>query len=89
MNFLTSLICKATKNHKAEVVKIFSKTERKVSCLRCGKSWAMHDSYGFLIEWDEWFEDHYSEEANQKREYMNMLSGRWRKEDAQTTDSNE
>jgi hypothetical protein len=77
MKYLKSLFCKIV-DHKASVEKEFSDYERKVTCLRCRKSWAMHDKYKFLMEWDEYFEEIYSEEANKKREYYDMLAGRWR-----------
>jgi len=43
--------------HDYFVIQKFSKTERRIGCRKCSKTWAMSDTQGCLLDWDGEFEE--------------------------------
>ena len=45
--------------HKYHVIQRFSKTSRRVECLRCKADWGMNDSVRVIIPWSGELEEMY------------------------------
>lgn len=58
MNFIQRLIC-AIAGHRYVVERNLSPNARKVGCIRCNSSWAMHDPTKTFVPWDAEFDEFY------------------------------
>ena len=59
MKKLKRIICKFT-GHRYRIRQVFSTTQRRVVCGRCGGDWGMHDGVKAFVPWDADLADLYS-----------------------------